>query len=327
MIWSILVHLGYNMWFEEKDKLEFDHDVWNEIVLEAHKSGINMIVLDLGEGVRYGSHPELAKENSWTREKVREEVKRLKSLGITLIPKLNFSATHHLWLGEYRHMLSSKTYYRVCRDLITEVYYLFDKPDYIHLGMDEEGDPQFIKNFDLVIYRQGELLWHDLQFLCDCVRDMGATPWIWSDICFEHPDEFRKRVKPGSIILSPWYYHAIKKEHYTPIASNPRYVEYYSKEPYKSMNLTYVEEDPFCIRFMNNAIPTARDGYAVIPCVSTWSGCKYNTNDMIEYFKENAPAENVYGFMTAPWKPTTKENLENFIRSIRLLKSAREKYW
>lgn len=326
MIWSLYAMLGVNMWFEELPNVIFEDEAWDKIVSEAAVSGINMIVLDLGEGVRYASHPELAHPGAWTRERVREEVRRLKEKGIALIPKLNFSATHHMWLGEYRKMMSTPVYYRVCRDLIYEVYNLFDSPEYIHLGMDEEGDSQFFGNLDLVAYRRGELIWHDLQFFCDCVRDMGAKPWIWADICFQYPDEFRKRIKPGSVLLSPWNYNALKKEHYTLISSKQRHIEYYASEPFKSMNLTYVEEDPFCIRFMNNAVPAANSGYELVPCVSTWAECEYNTDDTVDYFTQNAPKDKLLGFMTAPWRKTTMEYLPEFVHSMRLIKEAREKY-
>lgn len=326
MIWSLYLTLGRNMWFKKYEKLTLEDEAWNKIVDKACETGINMIVLDLGEGVHYASHPELAVPDAWTRERIRYEVKRLKDKGIALIPKLNFSATHHLWLGEYRKMLSTDVYYRVCRDLIYEVYSLFDKPEFIHLGMDEEGAPEFFPQMDLINFRQGELLWHDLQYLLDCVRDTGAMPWIWGDLCVEHPEEFRKRVKPGTVVLSPWNYNALKEEHYTLIADNPRHVEYYSKEPYKHMNLTYVEEDPFCIRFMNEAVPAARDGYHTVPCVSLCFGCNYNPDDTVDYFTKNAPKETLSGFMTAPWLSTNMENYDMIVRNLEYLKNAREKY-
>ena len=216
MFLSLYATLGYNMWFTEYPQIPFEEEAWEIIVNKAEELGFRQIVLDLGEGVRYGSHPELAKPGAWTRERVREEVRRLRDKGIELIPKLNFSATHHLWLGEYRRMLGLPKYYEVCRDLITEVSQLFDHPRFIHLAMDEEGDPQFFKKMDLVAYRQGELLWHDLRFLCDCVSDTGSKPWIWADIPFLYPEEFKKRFKPGSIVLSPWNYRGLKPEHYTP---------------------------------------------------------------------------------------------------------------
>ena len=122
MIWSLYVELGENMWFEESPKLSFQDEAWQKIVDASLENDINMIVLDLGEGVQYASHPELAKPGAWSTDRVRAEVKALREKGITLIPKLNFSATHHLWLGDYRRMLGLPKYYEVVRDLIEEVY-------------------------------------------------------------------------------------------------------------------------------------------------------------------------------------------------------------
>lgn len=319
---SILVHLEMSMWGTGSDR-RFDENVWTEIVDECVKYDIDTIVLDLGRGIQYGSHPELAQPWAWSREKVRGEVKRLKDLGIALIPKLNFSAVHDAWLGEYGRMISTSIYYKVCRELITEVYGLFDKPKYIHLGMDEE-DGSCCGNLPVAIYRQGEQIWFDLQYLCDCVRDMGATPWIWADYCMYHPEEFRKHIKTDDIVISPWMYYAIKKEHWTPISSDQKYIDYYGK---RGINITYVEEDPEKTAYREQAIPAAKDGYKVVPCVSLFEKSEYNTPEVVEYFKNEAPDGNVVGFMTAPWKQTSEENKEEILESIRVLKKAREEFY
>ena len=318
MIRALYAELGQNMWFQEAPALEFEDATWQRIVEKAVELGFNQIVLDLGEGVHYASHPELAHPGAWTRERVREEVRSLKEKGIALIPKFNFSACHHLWLGDYRRMLGLPEYYRVCRDLISEVYDLFDKPEYIHIGMDEEGDTRFFRNMDLVAYRQGELLWHDLQFLLDCVRDTGAMPWIWADIAFLEPEEFRKRIKPGSVMLSPWNYRGLKEEHYTPIAGSI-YEDYY-----KGTGYTYVEVDPLCVRYMENSIPTAKDGYDIVPCASViWT--EYNADDVVEYFMQNM-TDHTAGFMVAPWQTTTGEFEDEIIKNMEALKAALDKF-
>jgi len=324
MMWSVLIHLEMSFSPRRKNTahlMVFDEEVWDAIIDECVKSGVNAIVLELARGVRYGSHPELAQPWAWSRERVKKEIKRLKDLGIELIPKLNFSATHDGWLMEYERMLSTPTYYRVCRDLILEVGELFDHPRYIHLGMDEE-DARHAKVSELAVYRHKELYWHDLQYLCDCVREAGSTPWIWSCSCFSHPEEFRAHISSDDIVISPWMYNAIREEHKTPISSRQEYVEYYSKEPYASLNMQYVEDDPFIVKFMKQAIPCVQDGYKVVPCVSTYNQCPYNAVDMLEYFRDNADPDGVLGFMTAPWFGTLKENQENILNDIRVFKRA-----
>jgi len=320
MIWSLYAELGENMWFQESQKLSFNEEAWQKIVDACVENDIDMIVLDLGEGLQYKSHPELAKEGAWTTDRVRSELKVLREKGITLIPKLNFSATHHLWLGEYRRMLGLPKYYEVVRDLIEEVYELFDKPEFIHLAMDEEGDEQFFKYMDLVTFRRGELLWHDLKFMCDCVTATGAKPWIWADIAFLQPDEFQKRFAPGSVVLSPWNYRGLKRDHFTPIKGSI-YEAHYEGTGYR-----YVEEDPLCVRYMIHSVPTAEAGYDIVPCASIiWN--PYNADDVVEYFAKNAPKDHLAGFMVAPWKTTTLANTDEIIANIKALKAAKDTFW
>ncbi len=324
MIWSVLIHLEMSMW--DNNTPVFDDKVWDEILNECVQSGVNQIVLDLGRGVKYGSHPELAKDWSWSRNRVRKEVKRLRELGIELIPKLNFSATHDMWLLDYERMLSTPVYYRVCRDLISEVAELFDHPRYIHLGMDEE-DAKHAVFSQLAVYRHGDLLWHDLQFLCDCVRDAGSKPWIWADHCLNAPAEFKKRMDWEDIVFSPWMYNSIKPEHRTPVSSRPAYVRYYAREPYASMNIQYVEDDPFIVNFINKIPEFIGENYTMVPCVSSVNQCIYNAEDMLDYFRANASSDSLIGFMTAPWLATTEENKQRIINDIRWYKQAIDKVY
>ena len=314
--------LGTNMWYTERSTVLFDDEAWDKVVDASSENGINQIVLDLGEGVRYATHPELAKPGAWTRQRVHKEVRRLRELGIELIPKLNFSATHHLWLGEYRWMMSTKRYYEVCRELITEVYSLFESPRYIHIGMDEEGDPQFFKNMELVAYRRGELYWHDLQFLLDCVRDTGATPWIWADSCMYNPEEFRAHIPTDDVVLQPWIYYSVKKEHYTPTKDKDRYIRIG-----KEYGIDFVEEAPIWQTFTRESMIAAKDGYKLVPCASTCFENEWCHDDLADYYKSGAPEDSILGYMTAPWLKTQNENVDEIVRSIEILAAVRKKYY
>ena len=125
-MWAYLIHLGTNTmcdcvpkeWgrfpkealpgFGPSKRLRCDDATWRE-VLDAHvKAGTNTVVIGLAEGVVYPSHPELAIEGSWSPDRLRAEIARLRSQGLEVIPKLNFSATHDVWMGEYAHMLSTR---------------------------------------------------------------------------------------------------------------------------------------------------------------------------------------------------------------------------
>ncbi len=325
-MWAILVHLSMNLWRFDCPALDFDDETWDYIIEESAKTGINTIVLDVGDGIEFGSHPEIAIKGAWSRERTRKEVARCKEKGIALIPKLNFATPHDKWLGEYHWKLCTPEYYRVCNDLIKEVYELFDHPEYIHIGMDEE-DAKHVTGDELAVYRQGELYWHDLRFLIDCVKATGAKPWMWADPLFDHPEEYMKRFDPDEALLSPWYYNSFNKEKWTPISSREVYLTYYNEGDYKDMGIEYVEQDPFLVRVREIAIPLLEKGFRYVPCASVCNRCDYNHSELIEYFKTNATEEQIPGYITAPWSEINKEGAERYEETFKFLKEAINKFY
>ena len=223
-IWSVLVHLGTNLWLEKDNTsglekypnearkvwkqpaspvLRFDEATWEAYRAQLAAHGVNAIVLDIADGLVYPSHPELAVEGAWTAERLAREGELLRGMGIEVIPKLNFSTTHDVWLGEYAKMVSSQSYYDVCRDLINDVCAILH-PRYFHLGMDEENY-EIQQDYRYVVIRQREQWWHDLRYLVDCVEKNGARAMMWSDYAREHTEEVIENC-PKSVIQCVWYY-------------------------------------------------------------------------------------------------------------------------
>jgi hypothetical protein len=253
-------------------------------------------------------------------------------MGIELIPKLNFSATHHMWLGQYRRMMSTDIYYKVCADLIKEVSEAFLNPRYFHIGMDEEGDPQFFKNLDMVHYRQGELIWHDLKFLIDEVKKNGAKAWIWGDMCVYNPEEFRKHIPADDVVLQPWIYYAVRREHYTPCMAKERWHSIKAQE-----GVDYVEEAHIWQVMTHEGVAAMNDGYETVPTPSNWGDNEWCHDDVVEHYVNNDKAGKLLGFMTAPWKhtkmatanhygDTSRTHLDFIIESIEQLAAARDKF-
>lgn len=330
-IWGILVHLSRDQWLSGVGKplsAGFDEDVWNEIVDETAKCGMNTIILDVGNGICFESHPEIAKEDAYSPDWMRAEVKKCRDLGISLIPKLNFATSHDMWLGEYARMISTGIYYKVAKDLIEEVYGLFDHPAYIHLGMDEESI-LYLKNRDYVVYRQGELYFHDLKYLCDVVNDLGAKPWIWSSPMYDDPERFVKYLSPDDVIINPYYYNAFDPKHYTPIESRAEYVAYYNEDKYKEMGIKFVEEDPYLVKYRLKSLPMMEYGYKYVPCASVFNRCDYNTEDIMAYYKKYAGDDQILGYITAPWVAAVKTERSKlyFEESFRFFKEARKKIY
>lgn len=326
-IWGLLLHLSTHFgWSWGKyDHLPFNDEYWEEILKKAVDAGINTIVLDVGDGIKYASHPEISMKDAWSRKRVRQEVKRCRDMGIALIPKLNFSTAHDHWLGEYHRMTSTTIYYRLANDLIKEVYNLFDKPEYIHLGMDEE-DVKHCGGRDLAVFRQKDLYFNDLNFLLDCVKDCGAKPWIWSCPLFNTTEGYKKHVGIDDAVISPWYYHGIKREHWQPVSSWQDYIDYYAK---RNMDIEFVEEDPYNVMCREKMLPLLKDGYKYIPTVTAFYNHQYNALDMMEYFRDKAPDEQILGYLTAPWVETwpTEHSRVQFEKTFKWFKEAKEKIY
>ena len=63
LIWSNLIHLSFNMWEDRvapkremryfRPFLRFDEKLWNELLEKMATVGMNQVVIDLGDGVRY----------------------------------------------------------------------------------------------------------------------------------------------------------------------------------------------------------------------------------------------------------------------------------
>ena len=298
MIKSYLLHLGYNMWADHdvsdwhsgytspKPYLRCDKELWDDVLDKMVDIGMNMVIIDLGEGVRYESHPELAVEGSWTGEQLRTELARIRGLGLEPIPKLNFSATHDTWLGDYHRMVSTETYYRVCSDLIAEVIDLFDTPRFFHLGMDEET-ARHQRRHEYVVIRQHDLWWNDFYFLVDQVEQRDVRSWIWSDYIWDHQEVFLKKM-PHSVLQSNWYY----GDDFGPEVA-------YAK--------AYLELEAH--------------GYDQVPTGSNWSKAE-NFGLTVDFCRQHIAPERLLGFMQTVWYPTLEECRDRHMEALDLVAKA-----
>lgn len=290
-IWAVLLHLSVNMWEDYYRDLQLSESLWNDSLKKMADSGLNMVVIDLGDAVKYESHPEIAVNNAWSTSRLKEELAKICKMGLEPIPKLNFSTCHDAWLGVYDRMVSTKGYYDVCRDLIAEVIDLFDKPRFFHLGMDEENEPNQ-RSFDLIVIRQNQLYWGDMYFLLGEVSKGGSRPWVWQDYIRYHPDEFA-RMMPKSVLQSNWY------------------------------NLTDFDK-PTTNKSVKAYVDLEKLGFDQVP-----GGSNYykNTDDCflnnVKFCRENVADERLLGFIQSPWKFTTEENRATILRSIELAGEAK----
>jgi hypothetical protein len=290
-IWAILWHISYNMFGDRaRPYLHFEESLWDDLLPAAAESGINMVVMDLGDGIRYQSHPEISVPGAWSLDHLARQLHRMRELGLEPIPKLNFSSTHDIWLGEYARCLSTKLYYDVCSDLITELIELFETPRFFHLGMDEETT-YHQRNYDYMVVRQGELWWHDLNFLVEQVERHKVRSWIWSDYVWHHPEEFFKHM-PTAVLQSNWYYKAAFSEDIDRVRA-------------------YLDLD--------------EHGYDQIPTGKYYDEIE-NFPNTVDFCGERVDSSRLKGFLLTLWIPTIESYRERHFEALNMVKQVRARF-
>jgi hypothetical protein len=300
---GVLLHLGRNLWGEESaaDHLRCDDAVWRETTDLMATRGLNLLLVDVAEGVAYPSHPELAVKGSWSAGRLRDEVVRLRGMGIEAIPKLNFSTTHDIWLKDYQRMVSTPEYYGVCQDLIRDVYEIFGHPRFIHLGFDEENF-ELQKRYRHCVVRQGELWWHDLLMLVGMSERLGMRPWIWSDYAWFHRDEFMKRM-PRSVLQSNWYYG--REFDFKKLAEDPVHVKYHHDV------------------YVRTFVDLEKAGFDQVPCGSNHYS-EESVGRLADFCRANIAPERLKGFLVASWRELAPETSgkDSYVRNIRAVELA-----
>ncbi len=304
LIWAYFFQLSNHMWDDENTKARgwflpeatapigsyeegkdyatynyVDVELWDEMVQFIAERKYNMLVIDVGDGIKYESHPDVSAPDAWDKDFLKKKLDELRTLGIEPIPKLNFSSGHHAWLKIYRRMLSTPQYYQVCSDIIGEVCEVFDNPRFMHLGLDEEAP--FVLNIREGAFVRGEKLWwHDVYFFFSECEKHGVRPWVWSDYYWNHPDLFVKNM-PKSVLQSNWYYGWFK--------------DFDDGNRNKLMIQTYEELDKL--------------GYDQIPSCSTWSTV-VNPYQTVAYGKNKLSEERLLGYMIIPWTYAHNRDVE-----------------
>lgn len=314
-IWAALVHLSFNMWEDHnrfvgdsninlhwrgfESKLRFSDPMWRDILMTMKNEGLNMVLIDVGDGVKLNSCGEIAVGNAWSISKLKSELDYIRSLGLEPIPKFNFSASHDAWFGLYGRMLSTPVYYEACKRLIAEVIDLFDRPRFFHLGFDEEVYGHQTR-YDYAVVRQNDLWWKDLLFLVNEVEKGGARAWIWSDYFWKHEGEFLNKM-PKNVVQSNWYY----------------------KEDFKDTSNFQVQAYLKLAEAGFDQIPTSGYYQSDLNTMTSPLGI----NNTVEFCKDNLNTKQLLGFMQTNWRPTIEEHRQDIVKSIELIGAAKRRFY
>jgi hypothetical protein len=300
-IWACLLHLSFNMWEDYispkypvrgfRPDLRLSETLWNDALKKMVSEGMNMVVIDLGDAIKYESHPEIAVRNAWSVTKLRNELNKIRNMGLEPIPKLNFSAAHDIWLKDYSRMLTTEEYYAVCGDLIQEVSEIFDKPRFFHLGMNEET-PEAQTDYNYLVVRKNDAWWGDFYFLIGEVQKAGSRPWVWSDYAWQYPELFYKNM-PKTVIQSNWYYGENFDVNTNPVK-------------------TYID------------LETSR--FDQIPAGSYEGADSGNILATVQFGQSHITSSRLNGFLQTFWKPTIEEFRTDILKGIQLAGSAKKSF-
>ena len=309
---ALYIGLGHNMWCDwptpmmgatpeegvqlipEKRRPDLElrcrDEYWKEVTDYAASRGLNMLVVDLGEGLFYPSHPELAIEGTWSVEKMQSEIRRLNALGFEVVPKLNFSNTHNGWMKGYRHMVSSPEYYKMCSDVIADAYEIFGHPRFFHIAYDEENQ-RIQRHSYYRCERREEFWWNDFLYIISCVESHdGCRPWVWSDYGWYHED-YAERC-PKSVVQQNWFY----------------------DEELGGFDIEKNETSDKNI--LKLFFSLKEKGFDQVPCSTIWRSAKHVENDLsadylmkglVQMCRKDINDEHLWGFMMAPWSNCATE--------------------
>ena len=308
---AMLFHLGENMWSDipvkewgpyrtpeeladvcAADHVRCDEALWRCVTERAAACGTNVLIIDLGEAMVYPSHPELAVRGSWSPEKMRRELERLRKLGLEPIPKLNFSTSHDTWLKEYGRMVSTPDYYRVCEDVIRDTIEIFDRPRFFHLGYDEEW-PGHQRQYAYMAVRQGALWWHDFLYISGLVEKQGVRPWVWADYYWKHREDY-ERFMPRSILQSIAYY---------------------------DVEFDRCKLKPSARNRLDSFINLDRAGFEQVPVATNWAH-RENVGLLTAFLKRTITSGRLKGQIMAPWFMTNPKWKKKLLEGIDLFQAA-----
>jgi len=311
-MWAALLHFGMNMWGDwdgstfkpiegggqnadagaedpvdgsgrskPKNYMRFDYGTWKEVTQHMVDRGLNTLIIDIAEGVKWPRHPEIGAADAWSAERFVEELNRLKAMGLKLIPKMNFSASHDAWLKDYGHRLSTPEYYQVCADCIKDAQEMFGNPDHMHLGYEEEWNDKYCRSDDM--------WWNDFLFLVDKVEKAGARAWSWVDWPVNRPLETFLQKMPRSVMQNNGWY--------------------------PEMNDLITCRDPRMYVLASMFAVCEKYGYDQVPCCSNYCTDK-NTLEIVKMGDAVIRDGRLKGYLTTTWRGTVPRHRKTIFNAI-----------
>jgi hypothetical protein len=200
-------------WCKVKEKeAPFDLEVGLAAVDAMAEAGLNLLILDCKDGVRYATHPELARHYTQPMDVVRALRERCRQHGIETAAKLNFSQSgvhqHNHWFRPHNDLFDSAEYWQRAFQIIDELIAAVQPRRFFHIGMDEDH------------WRSYEQYVAAIKTLYDGLAERGLRTLIWNDSACGWPQADIHKAKslyaeeqiPKDIIQVLWDYSGAQPE-------------------------------------------------------------------------------------------------------------------
>lgn len=194
-------------WLKNKDhEKPFDLSVGLDVIDAMADAGLNLLILDVKDGVVYRSHPELKRHYSrpiGILDKIR---KRAEARGLEMAVKLNFSQSqlhqHNHWFRPHNDLFDTREYWKKGFEVIDELIERLQPKRFFHIGMDEDHSRSYAQYVAAI------------RTLHDGLKKRGLKTMIWNDSACHWPAADIHREKslyaetriPKDVVQVLWNY-------------------------------------------------------------------------------------------------------------------------
>jgi hypothetical protein len=201
------------VWYARKARERpFDLRVAGEIVDAMADSGLNLLVVDVADGVVYRSHPELKRRYSVPIAQLRQLAEHARQRGIEVVPKLNFAQSgrhhHNEWFRPHRRLFDSKEYWRLAFELVDELIGVCRPERFFHVGMDEDHDRSHRQFAEAICTLAEGMKERDLRAVM--WKDSPVTGGAWE--CHGEKSRAAEKTTPRDVVQVPWGYRDVRAD-------------------------------------------------------------------------------------------------------------------
>ncbi len=212
---GFLIHFTHYdpVWYVRKAREKpFDLKVALDVVDAMAEADMNLLVIDVADGVKYKSHPELERRYSVPMGHLKRLVQRARKSGIEVVPKLNFAQSgrhhHNEWFRPHNRLFDSEKYWKLGFELIDELIGVCGPERFFHVGMDEDHD------------RSCRQFAEAVRALAEGLKARGLRAAMWKDTpviggaweCHGEKSRAAEKTTPKDVVQVPWGYREVEPE-------------------------------------------------------------------------------------------------------------------